>query len=71
MLRDAEFFRSRLSKLDGAGDIGDYVVSIVHAKTVTEQPTPAAASTPGETPTTGAAASGQKQENGAGEESKS
>ena len=29
MLRDAEFFRARLSKLEGAGDIGDYVVSVV------------------------------------------
>ena len=37
MLRDAEFFRSRLGKLDGAGDIGDYVVSIVNAKAVAAQ----------------------------------
>ena len=32
MLRDAEFFRSRLGKLEGAGDIGDYVVSVVNEK---------------------------------------
>ncbi|KAI9676448.1 MAG: Vacuolar protein sorting-associated protein 54 [Caeruleum heppii] len=34
LLRDAEYFRQRLSKLDGAGDLGDYVVNIVQAKTV-------------------------------------
>ncbi|KAH0547790.1 hypothetical protein FGG08_000047 [Glutinoglossum americanum] len=34
MLRDAEHFRSRLSKLDGAGDIGDMIVGIVEAKPI-------------------------------------
>jgi len=37
MLRDAEFFRSRISKLDGAADIGDYLVSIVNSKHVAEK----------------------------------
>lgn len=32
MLRDAEYFRSRLSKLDGAGEVGDYVVSVVNSR---------------------------------------
>ena len=34
MLRDAELFRSRLSKLDGAADVGDYVVNVVKSKVV-------------------------------------
>lgn len=37
MLRDAEQFRTRLSKLDGAGDIGDHIVSIVDSKEPTEK----------------------------------
>ena len=36
MLRDVEFFRSRLSKLDGSADIGDYVFNIVNNKAVKE-----------------------------------
>ena len=34
MLRDAEFFKSRISKIDGAGDIGDHLVNIVRVKAV-------------------------------------
>jgi hypothetical protein len=34
MLRDAEHFRARLSKLDGAGDIGDVIVGIVEQKPI-------------------------------------
>lgn len=37
MLRDAELFRSRLSKLDGAADVGDYIVNIVNSKVVAEK----------------------------------
>ncbi len=68
MLRDAEFFRSRLGKLDGASDIGDYVVSIVRSKTVAEQPAAQATPTSNEsdTPTVH-----QKEESGTSEESKS
>lgn len=32
MLRDAEYFRSKITKLDGAGEVGDYVVSVVNNK---------------------------------------
>lgn len=48
LLRDAEYFRSRLSKLDGAAGLGDDVVSIVNAKSVVGEETPpdAAASAP-------------------------
>ena len=35
MLRDANFFNSRISKLDGAADLGDYLVKIVVGKSVT------------------------------------
>ena len=34
MLRDAELFRSRLSKLDGAADVGDHIVKVVTNKVV-------------------------------------
>ena len=71
MLRDAEFFRSRLSKLDGAGDIGDYVVSIVNAKTVAEQTGAKPASPSNGALPPSAPAGGQKQENGNADESKS
>lgn len=40
MLRDTEFFKSRISKIDGAGDIGDHIVNIVNAKAVAAQPKP-------------------------------
>lgn len=40
MLQDTEFFKSRISKIDGAGDIGDYLVNIVSAKAVAERPKP-------------------------------
>ena len=40
MLRDTEFFKSRISKIDGAGDIGDHLVHIVNVKAVAEQPNP-------------------------------
>ena len=45
MLLDTEYFKSRISKIDGAGDIGDYLVNIVNAKDVAERPKPAEAST--------------------------
>ena len=40
MLRDTEFFKSRMSKIDGAGDIGDRLVDIVNVKAVADQPKP-------------------------------
>ncbi len=38
MLRDAELFSARLSKLEGSADIGDYIVKIVKDKVVEPQP---------------------------------
>ena len=46
MLRDAELFRSRLSKVDGAADVGDHVVNVVNCKVVAEK-----AATPESKPT--------------------
>ena len=37
MLRDAELFRSRLSKPDGAADVGDHIVNVVNSKVVAEK----------------------------------
>lgn len=34
MLRDVEFFRSRISKLDGAAGLGEYFVKLVERKEV-------------------------------------
>jgi vacuolar protein sorting-associated protein 54 len=52
MLRDAEYFRSRLSKLDGAGDIGDMIVGIVEGKSI-ERTEDAKADAAGRNPTEG------------------
>ena len=46
MLRDAECFRSRIGKLDGAAEMGDHLVNIVNSKVVAENAgTPEANST--------------------------
>lgn len=34
MLADAEYFNSRISKLEGSGDLGPHIVEIVKNKTV-------------------------------------
>lgn len=34
MLRDAEYFKTRIGSLDGAGDAGDYLVNLVKGKSV-------------------------------------
>jgi hypothetical protein len=34
MLADAEYFNSRMSKLEGAGDLGEQVVNIIRAKAI-------------------------------------
>jgi hypothetical protein len=38
MLADAEYFNSRISKLEGAGDLGSQIVDIVKSKTVVVDP---------------------------------
>ncbi|KAK7888437.1 hypothetical protein LTR67_008783 [Exophiala xenobiotica] len=48
LLADAEFFQSRISKIDGSADLGEQIVKVVQAKsvanTVTPSPAPAAVS---------------------------
>jgi vacuolar protein sorting-associated protein 54 len=34
MLADAEYLDSRISKLEGAGDLGEYIVNVVRAKAI-------------------------------------
>lgn len=34
MLRDAEVFESRLSKIEGSGDLGSHIVDIVKSKPI-------------------------------------
>ncbi|MCJ1250700.1 hypothetical protein MMC30_007928 [Trapelia coarctata] len=38
LLRDVEFFETRITKLDGAGDIGDFLLSIINEKPVDRGP---------------------------------
>ncbi|KAL9625968.1 MAG: hypothetical protein Q9164_007973, partial [Protoblastenia rupestris] len=35
MLADVQYFNNRISKLEGAGDLGSHIVEIVRGKTVT------------------------------------
>lgn len=47
MLRDAEYFKTRIGSLDGAGDAGDYLVNLVKGKSIPKpkaNPPPPAAS---------------------------
>ena len=37
MLRDVELFRSRISKLDGAGDLGEYLAKLVNDKAMAQK----------------------------------
>lgn len=38
MLADAEFFNSRISKVGGAGDLGQHLVNIIDAKPIITEP---------------------------------
>lgn len=38
MLADAEYFNSRISKLDGAGDLGEHILNLVKAKPIVSDP---------------------------------
>ena len=40
ILRDVEFFRSRISKLEGAAGLGEYLVKVVEQKDVADPDTP-------------------------------
>ncbi|RFU35253.1 hypothetical protein B7463_g1084, partial [Scytalidium lignicola] len=45
MLRDVEYFKTRIGNIGGAGDAGDYLISIVKGKAVPEPTAPAPSST--------------------------
>lgn len=38
MQSDVEFFSSKISRIDGAGDLGDHLLQVVKAKTITPEP---------------------------------
>lgn len=38
MLADVDHFRTKLSKIDGASDVGDKLLEIVQAKQVADEP---------------------------------
>lgn len=40
MVRDVEFFRSRISKLEGSASLGDFLVQLVDNKPVGEEGKP-------------------------------
>lgn len=65
MLRDAEFFKTRIGGLEGAGDAGDYIVNLVKEKSVPKavvpETVPAAANTNGKT-SSGSAPSSKAEE---------
>jgi vacuolar protein sorting-associated protein 54 len=37
LVADAQHFQSRMSKLDGAGDLGDYILDLVKKKDVVSE----------------------------------
>lgn len=48
LLADAEFFKSRICKIDGSGDLGEQIVKVIQGKTVINNVTspPAASEVP-------------------------
>lgn len=38
MLADVEYFNSRISKLEGAGDLGEHLINTVQAKSIVSEP---------------------------------
>ena len=46
MLTDAEYFKTRIGGLDGAGDVGDYIVNVVKGKSVPKSKAPIPAPAP-------------------------
>lgn len=46
MLRDAEQFKTKMGKIEGAGDLGERLIELAKAKSVTEQASTGKASSP-------------------------
>lgn len=70
MLRDAEYFKTRIGGLDGAGDAGDYIVNLVKGKSVPKAtvPDPISAATNGKTSSESASEPKAEAENVEGKE---
>jgi vacuolar protein sorting-associated protein 54 len=43
MLSDVEYFKSKMGKIDGSGDLGDTLIQVVNAKTILAEKTSSAA----------------------------
>lgn len=39
MLSDVEYFKSKMGKIDGSGDLGDTLIQVVNAKTILPEKT--------------------------------
>lgn len=46
MIRDAEHFSIKMSKIEGSGDLGEYIVNLVKSKALPEKETPPAPAEP-------------------------
>ena len=72
MLRDVEFFQSRLGKIDGFEDAGDFLVKIIKSnKILAPEPVPEPAPPPTPSvavPAPSAASNGEDKERGSTEE---
>jgi len=62
LLADAQFFKARISKIEGAGDLGDDIVKVVEAKTVLNAPVsvPTPAAVPAAVPTVSGEQNGEE-----------
>lgn len=47
MLSDVEYFKSKMGKIDGSGDLGDTLIQVVNTKTILPEKT--TATEPGQT----------------------
>lgn len=68
MLRDVQYFKSRISRLDGAARLVDYLVQIVAEKRVQQQPAPPADQSETMSPSAPAAPSPQAGDDAVSEE---
>ncbi|KLJ11101.1 hypothetical protein EMPG_13621 [Blastomyces silverae] len=46
MIADVEYFKAKIDKIDGSGDLGDHLVEIVRAKSVVSSPKPQSSPSP-------------------------
>ncbi|EQL32326.1 hypothetical protein BDFG_05459 [Blastomyces dermatitidis ATCC 26199] len=46
MISDVEYFKAKIDKIDGSGDLGDHLVGIVRAKSVASSPKPQSSPSP-------------------------